>query len=233
MQRVLYRTSFGMSWSKVLYLNQNVPDNYVDETFLECLKKNETNLGNQIKNGAIFLAGGFSVSPILKTLTETISTNTIYTMFALTKLVHLIFYDYGAKAAIVNRHISLNAAIFGAVCLASRLSSSYEAFALLIAASDIFLMSSMLREWISRLGLRTLQITITIILSSVAVIGLAVMTIATYAILFGLCIIATNLICPYVFYKLQKYKSKLQGPWDEAHVCVEPSSLQFNRACSY
>lgn len=177
-------------------------------------------MGNQIKNVVIFIAGGFSVSPILKTLTETISTNTIYTLFGFMMLTHLIFYDYGAKAYIVNRHISLNAAIFGAVCLASRLSSSYHAFCLLIATSDIFLISSMLRRNLRNMKYTKTFVLMASVLSTIAIVGLLLLTSVIYPILLALLLGVINLICPYGFYKLQKYKTRLHGPWDVATGCL-------------
>ncbi|RWS05688.1 mitochondrial import inner membrane translocase subunit TIM50-like protein, partial [Dinothrombium tinctorium] len=65
------------------------------------LQSKHSNVFVELKNVIIFLFGGFTVSPVLKTLTETISADTIYAMVTLMMLIHLIFYDYGAKAAIL------------------------------------------------------------------------------------------------------------------------------------
>jgi hypothetical protein len=51
------------------------------------------------KTLAIFLSFGSLVSPVVFTLTKTISTDTIYAMSTLMMLTHLIFYDYGAETA--------------------------------------------------------------------------------------------------------------------------------------
>jgi hypothetical protein len=52
-----------------------------------------------IKTLCIFLLFGSMVSPVVFTLTKTISTDTIYAMSTLMMLTHLIFYDYGAETA--------------------------------------------------------------------------------------------------------------------------------------
>jgi hypothetical protein len=52
-----------------------------------------------IKTLAIFLLFGSMVSPVVFTLTKTISTDTIYAMSTLMMLTHLMFYDYGAETA--------------------------------------------------------------------------------------------------------------------------------------
>ena len=51
------------------------------------------------KTLVIFLSFGFFMSPVVFTLTKTISTDTIYAMTTLMMLTHLIFYDYGAETA--------------------------------------------------------------------------------------------------------------------------------------
>jgi len=46
-----------------------------------------------------FLLFGFGLSPILMTLTESISTDTIYAMTFFMLLANLLFHDYGTNAA--------------------------------------------------------------------------------------------------------------------------------------
>ncbi|RWS25013.1 phosphatidylinositol N-acetylglucosaminyltransferase subunit C-like protein, partial [Leptotrombidium deliense] len=130
----------------------------------------------ELKNAFIFLFGGFAVSPILKTLTETISIDTIYTMVTLTMLLHLVSYDYGAKAAIVSTSLSLNAAIFGAVCLASQLSTIYHVFALLILASDVFVLFSIIRRQMRDNSSQLTQCIITTLLAVSAFISLYIIS---------------------------------------------------------
>lgn len=158
---------------------------------------------NELKSAAIFLISGFAVSPILKTLTETISTDTIYLMVTVMMLVHLIFYNYGAKAAIVSTPVSLNAAIFGGVCLASRLSTTYHAFALLIFASDIFVLSAVLRR---KIQTENWRICLTVFYWSTSFILLSTTCALIYLFLFILLLVCINFICPLGFYRCQKYK---------------------------
>merc|ERR1711890_11050 len=57
---------------------------------------------------------------IVYKLTDSISTDTIHTMASLGLFLHLLPQDYGLPAPVVSSSISLNSAIFSAVCLASR-----------------------------------------------------------------------------------------------------------------
>ena len=52
-----------------------------------------------MKTAVIFVGFGFGLSPILMTLTDTISTDTIYAMTVFMLLGNLLFHDYGASAA--------------------------------------------------------------------------------------------------------------------------------------
>ncbi|CAG2102220.1 unnamed protein product [Medioppia subpectinata] len=158
---------------------------------------------NELKSAAIFLISGLAVSPILKTLTETISTDTIYAMVTVMMLVHLTFYDYGAKAAIVSTPVALNAAIFGGVCLASRLSTTYDAFALLIFASDIFVLSAILRR---RVQTENWKICLTVFYWSTSFTLLSIACPLIYLLLFIVLLVCINFICPLGFYRCQKYK---------------------------
>lgn len=126
------------------------------------------------KSATLYLLFGFGLSPILMTLTETISTDTIYAMTTFMLLANVIFHDYGANAALwvalssrklfksyriitienrstllhfrVSQSLSLNAAIFAAVCLASRLASVYDAFVTLMWAVLVFAMWPQFRQ---------------------------------------------------------------------------------------
>ena len=152
----------------------------------------------------ICLLGGFTVSPILKTLTESISTDTVYAMVTLMMLIHVIFFDYGIESAIVSPPISLNAALFAAVCLASRL-STVSAFTLLIFAADIFVLVSLIRTRVEkRVGCftRTIFSLIVVLLSVAAIWTKTTVVCTSYLLLLSL----LNLLFPFCFFKLQAMK---------------------------
>ncbi|CAB4067195.1 INTS4 [Lepeophtheirus salmonis] len=91
-----------------------------------------------------FLAFGYGVSPILRELTDSVSTDSIQTSSCLAFIVHLLTHRYeltqDSSVVFANARLSLCAALFGSVCLASRLQSSYEAFLLLSVAVLIFVL---------------------------------------------------------------------------------------------
>ncbi|ETE57420.1 Phosphatidylinositol N-acetylglucosaminyltransferase subunit C, partial [Ophiophagus hannah] len=275
-------------WQKVLYKRQSFPDNYVDQSFLEKLRKNiharkyqywavvfesgvviqqlcsvcvfiviwwymdmgllapqwlfgagliasligyvlfdatdsgiERNQSGQtrwgdLKNSVVFVAFTYGFSPILKTLTESISTDTIYAMSALMLLGHLIFYDYGANAAIVSSTLSLNMAIFASVCLASRLPRSLHAFVMVTFAIQIFALWPMLQK---KLKAQTphCYMTATLLFALSALMGLLTIS-SVGTVLFALLLIAISCLCPYCLIRLQLFKDNIHGPWDEAEI---------------
>lgn len=153
---------------------------------------------------------GYLMSPMLHTLTNSVSTDTIFTMTFFVLIVHVIFFDYGLPAFIVSKTISLNAAIFGSICLASRLATSTDAFALLVVASTFFaLLPILVRElW-----------TPVLLLPIVAICSYFLYwTSGTALCIYLLVMVFINGLCPYIFVYQQKYKNNIHGPWDEAIV---------------
>ncbi|XP_050424935.1 phosphatidylinositol N-acetylglucosaminyltransferase subunit C [Adelges cooleyi] len=186
-------TSFNLIVYLVLYENQKVfPFSLIKSTFA-------------------FVVSGYILSPVLKTLTETISTDTIYATTTLMMCVHLIFFDYGVSAVIVSTSLSMNAALFGSICLCSRLPTAFHVFVFITLAVQCFAVSPIL--------LSPLKSSITLLLSFVVITF--IMCIKASLLLSWLflgTIVFINLICPYYFVKWYTFKDNIYGPWDEAIV---------------
>ncbi|XP_059471571.1 phosphatidylinositol N-acetylglucosaminyltransferase subunit C [Neocloeon triangulifer] len=272
-----------VTWRRVLYENQGLPDNYTDTTFLYELKKNVNlrilNFSDAV-SGARLLSREISVvvivgevfivlqdhltdplilllfvsfftlvgyimyvakyktrsifqdfvlaltyifivtlvSPILKTLTETISTDTIYVTSVLMMLAHLMFYDYDSFSTTVSKALSFNSALFGSLCLASRLSSSFDVFVLLTVAVSCF---ALLPPLMSEFGRSNAVATF---FDLVALTGLFYLSITAF-VLYTVGLFILNIAIPYLIVRWQKYKENISGPWDEA----KPSIGKVNK----
>lgn len=266
-------------WKKNLYENEDYPDNYTDESFLDELKKNlhirkvtfaEACFGagllsqqicivvifacifvylyNEwlnsvnliIYSGCISLLAycvlfrgnynflktcrtlgcyiicSYLLSPVLKTLTETIDTDTIYSTTVCMMIVHLIFFDYGVPALIVSSSLSLNAAIFGAVCLASRLPSSISVTAFLHVTVQCFALAPL---FLTKVGSSFCTLILLVMLTASVLYSVSHVMVSFFLIT----IVFINLICPYLFIKWYSYKDNIYGPWDEAVIRVPGS----------
>ena len=60
---------------------------------------------------------------ILRKLTETVSTDTIHATAICMLCVHLATCEYGVSAFLVSKTTSVNAAVIGSICLASRMTA--------------------------------------------------------------------------------------------------------------
>jgi len=168
-------------------------------------------LGSSLVKGfstsLLFSIIGFALSPVLSKLTDSISTDTIHSMAAAGLVLHLFTRNYGILAPLVSSSTSLNAAVFSAVCLASRFDHHLAAFALLSLAVLLFLplppapplvppLISSLTHWLAAFSC--------ILLTSASVAPPLVL------------LVTLQVVCPLMFHRLQSAKSTIHGPWDEA-----------------
>ncbi|XP_034103932.1 phosphatidylinositol N-acetylglucosaminyltransferase subunit C [Drosophila nasuta] len=167
-------------------------------------------LGEDSKTLVTVLLFGYIFSPMLHTLTQAISTDTIYTTTFFVMLFNLMFTDYGLDVAMVSKAISLNAAIFGAICLASRLSTSYHAFVLLVEAAIFFVLYPIMTA--ARWHPYCMVPIFVICCGALYFLSRPVLYLYACTTLF------INFACPLIFVRQQHYKFNIHGPWDEAIV---------------
>lgn len=153
---------------------------------------------------------GYLLAPVLHNLTDAISTDTIFYMTFFVMVINLLFHDYGLSVAMASNAVSLNAAIFGSICLASRLSDSYHAFVLLVESSIFFVLYPLF----SREYWRAYFVIPIIMLCAYTLVWLSLTVLWVYI---GV-ITFVNIVCPCLFVLHQRYKRNIHGPWDEAIV---------------
>ncbi|XP_017284255.1 phosphatidylinositol N-acetylglucosaminyltransferase subunit C [Kryptolebias marmoratus] len=285
--------SQSVPWRKVLWERQPFPDNYVDQRFLEELRRNEgirqyrywavvkeagfvgqqlscvavfitlwlymeqgllapevllwtslscamlgyglhqaltsqaesgcetrTHLAD-LQSAALFLSFTFGFSPVLKTLTESVSTDTVYAMSAVMLLAHLVSFPYGKPSP--PGSLSLNAALFASVCLASRLPGALHTFAMLTCALLVFaLWPCLLQRLRENAPCQFTGVCVGVCVGGVG--GLASQSLGG-AVLFSLALVSVTLLCPLLLIWLQRHKDNIQGPWDEAEIHEDLSNF--------
>ncbi|VDP30687.1 unnamed protein product [Echinostoma caproni] len=96
-----------------------------------------------MRTGVFIFVFSFLFAPILHSLLATVSTDTIYALSSLFMLISWLFLDYRTHSVEYvyepgSNTIAISSSLLAALCLASRLSSAYHTFALLLAWTIIF-----------------------------------------------------------------------------------------------
>lgn len=160
------------------------------------------------KTVIVVLIFGYVFSPLLHTLTDSISTDTIFSTTFIIFFFHLLLHDYGIDGFLVSKTISLNCGIFASICLASRLSTPLHAFVLLVISVEVFVLKPLLFEkiWRPEMLIPILLITVYYLVEISQLILIVYLSILFFI----------NIVCPFIFQRLHNHKSIIQGPWDEA-----------------
>lgn len=167
-----------------------------------------------LQSAALFLSFTFGFSPVLKTLTESVSTDTVYAMSALMLLAHLVSFPYAQPSP--PGSLSLNAALFASVCLASRLPGALHTFAMLTCALLVFALWPCLLQRLRDYAPR--HFTAVCVGVCVGGVGGLASRSAGAAVIFSLALVSVTLLCPLLLVWLQRHKDNIQGPWDEAEI---------------
>lgn len=166
-----------------------------------------------LKRVLIFISFGLGLSPLLHRLTETISTDTVYTTSGGMLLVHLVVHDYDSQGG--DSALSLNAGLFAAVCLASRLPTAFDGFALLSISVEAFALLPAVRKKLLALSTGA-NLCLTLLLSLATIVACQVVVTPSAGIGAALAIFTVAILCPLLFLHWQSYKDTIHGPWDEA-----------------
>lgn len=170
------------------------------------------------KSGVLLIMTLLGLTPILQTLTQDVSSDSIWSLTTGCFLVNLCFFDYGRPARMTNVEdsLSLNAAVLGGVMLASRLPSKPHVFGLMCLSVDWFGFFPMFRRMIAtRYPQWMAPLTILLVVVTVSMLASIKWWLASTFIMM---VLMVSFLLPAIFVHLQKYKNEIHGPWDEAPV---------------
>lgn len=158
-----------------------------------------------------------TLSPLLRTLTQTISNDTVAAMAIAFLSANLLCHDYrwvNGRSSAFQGTVSLNASMFVSVLLASRASSSTEVALLMGAAVQVFALGPRVYRQVKLVSESAhVAVAIATVMSALAV-TLHINQILGVA--FILVILFITLVFPLTFMYIQRFKNKINGPWDEA-----------------
>eukprot|EP00934_Nitzschia_sp_Nitz4_P005281 Nitzschia sp. Nitz4//scaffold157_size52427//41328//42423//NITZ4_006846-RA/size52427-snap-gene-0.95-mRNA-1//-1//CDS//3329537473//5271//frame0 len=206
---------------------------YNAPTTLSSPQARQTKLRHRTTDGLLMAALLRFLAAVLKTLTASYSSDTVYALAVFGFGVHLFACDYayanGRPRLVLDSHsqdatkrppfqggtLSLTAAFFATTLLASRLQNNLLVYHMVSTSVVFFALYPSARHQVA-IQAKTpwvpLTITVLIVVATLPLLTFSE-TMAALCILFVLCI-----LIPTWNYYLQRHKMTLRGPWDIAHV---------------
>eukprot|EP00164_Ancoracysta_twista_P002446 GFYU01003243.1.p1 GENE.GFYU01003243.1~~GFYU01003243.1.p1 ORF type:complete len:332 (-),score=89.81 GFYU01003243.1:116-1111(-) len=170
-----------------------------------------------MRSSVLFVLALYALSPVLRTLTKSYETDTIYALVFVFGIIHMFFYDYSYVNAVTNKFagtVSLNAAIIASILLASRLQSTVYVFAFIMFAIEIFGLLPVCMHYMKSFS-PDLYIAWTIAMFAITT-ALLIPMFKLLALLYIVGALFVTFVCPLWLISIMKYKHEIQGPWDEA-----------------
>ncbi|KAK6580778.1 hypothetical protein PZA11_007014 [Diplocarpon coronariae] len=183
------------------------------------------------------------LSPILKSLTQSTSKDSIWAMSFMLFTINIFFFDYSTPAPTplnsgiknIPASLSTNAALMASTVLASRLPSTGEVFSLTLFSIEVFGLFPVFRRHVRQKSFRAyMALTTLLVIGAGGGVGLilgrggdgeGIWDFPWKSGLMGLFIgvFATGLAmgaCSWWLIGLQKYKNEIHGPWDPARPII-------------
>lgn len=156
-------------------------------------------------------------APVLQTLTLSYSVDTIHALALVFSSLHLTFHDYcyvdgACRDGIFNGTISLNAAMFTAVLLASRFKNVKTVVTISFLAITVFTKFPSLARFV-RLHSNLMYSLMSFLLVLLVCFLLNQLSV-TLLYIYVTIVIITWIVCPIWLIYMQKFKDKKNGPWD-------------------
>lgn len=183
-----------------------------------------------VKSAFLIYFSLLGLSPILKSLTKSTASDSIWAMSCWLLIMNIFSFDYGSGegAGATTKFpasLSTNAAVMASTVLASRLPSTTHVFSLMLFSMEVFGLFPIFRRQLRQKSwtghvLLTLALVIVaggavgVTLSggwAAAIIGSVLGSILTAFVMGG---------CSWWLISLQKYKNVVIGPWDPARPII-------------
>lgn len=177
-----------------------------------------------LQQAFLVTAGCFFIAPVLSTLTRNISSDTVHAWSVALLVAHLYLHDYFFVVSATNKltgGLSLGAAVLASALLASRLDSPHvDAFAQVVLSMEVFVLSPYVRRALKRGLSRIAHTGVTVALVLLCAAAIAPLSASLAGASVGVCAFV-GVLCPLWLVRVQKFKTEIQGPWDEAQLLLE------------
>lgn len=183
-----------------------------------------------IKSALLIYCCLLGLSPILKSLTKSTASDSIWAMSCWLMIINIFSFDYGsgegqADATKFPASLSTNAALMASTVLASRLPSTTHVFSLTLFSIEVFGLFPVFRRQLRHVSWTGhVLLTFSLVLSAGAGVGIVLRGGWAAAIVGSILgTILTALVmgsCSWWLISLQKYKNVVIGPWDPARPII-------------
>ena len=184
------------------------------------------------KSAVLIYIALLGLSPILKSLTESTSSDSIWAMTTWLMCVNVFFFDYSGGVGVkFPASLSTNAALMASTVLASRLPSTTHVFSLTLFSIEVFGLFPVFRRHLRHVSWRGhLLLTLALVVGAGASLGTALSKKALWlggwkravagAIIWGAGSVLGMGGCSWWLIGLQRYKNVVIGPWDPARPVI-------------
>lgn len=185
-----------------------------------------------IKSAALIYSTLLGLSPILKSLTRSTSSDSIWAMSFWLLAVNIFFFDYSGGVGVkFPASLSTNAAIMASTVLASRLPSTTQVFSITLFSIEVFGLFPVFRRHVRHRSWRYhVVLTVLLVLGAGLGVGLVMgegkgggwpWTSGIVGMVVSLLLAALGTGgCSWWLIGLQKYKNEIRGPWDPARPII-------------
>ena len=176
------------------------------------------------KSAILIYSALLGLSPILKSLTKSTSSDSIWAMSTWLMLMNVFFFDYSSGVGVKHpSSLSTNAALMASTVLASRLAGTTHVFSLTLFSIEVFGLFPVFRRHLRHRSWRLhVSLTVMLILTAGAALGVTVVAGGKWkaaiagTVLWSLGNVLAMGGCSWWLIGLQKYKNVVIGPWDPA-----------------
>ena len=185
-----------------------------------------------VKSAILIYIALLGLSPILKSLTESTTPDSIWAMACWLMCINILFFDYSGGVGVqFPASLSTNAALMASTVLASRLRGTTHVFSLTLFSIEVFGLFPVFRRHLRHVSWQGhLALTMALVIGAGASLGTAMSEKALWeggwkraiagAIIWGIGSVVGMGGCSWWLIGLQRYKNVVIGPWDPARPVI-------------
>lgn len=192
------------------------------------LSRNRQRLST-VKSAFLIYFSLLGLSPILKSLTKSTASDSIWAMSCWLLIMNIFSFDYGsgegAGATKFPASLSTNAAVMASTVLASRLPSTTHVFSLMLFSIEVFGLFPIFRRQLRHISWTGhIFLTLALVMIAGGAVGITLrggwMGAIVGSFLGSILTALTMGGCSWWLISLQKYKNVVSGPWDPARPII-------------